>query len=153
MDFAAGKGPRRLAIARTLFDMRRQGLYLSREARGLPTATVAPGGKLIWDERFVIANVSSHAISVKAYKVTPSEPQADAAFEDVSSLPAQALAVALACRPFIVRQTAGEVRVTPYVAPFDRFLTKLDFAFAQVVARKWSLMGYPSPPLALIDGN
>lgn len=45
------------------------------------------------------------------------------------------------------------IHLTPYFAPFDRFLTRFDFIFANRLSAVFATAPYARPPLRSIDGK
>ena len=66
VDFVAAGRPGRMTAGRVVFDLRRDGLYLARETRGLAPLTVSAGERGVWDGRYVVANGSSAEVTVGA---------------------------------------------------------------------------------------
>jgi len=141
----------RMTAGRVVFDLRRDGLFLVRESRGILPLTLAPGARGVWDGRLLVQNAAPTEISiVGGGKVAQS-----------GQLPKGVVRRALAAAPRIVDlagndapgSIAEEVGITPYFSPFDRFLTRFDFMFAQSLAAAFGTRPYPKPPLGLIDGK
>lgn len=141
---AAGKFLR-ATLSRTLADARPAGIFLHREARGLPHGLLE-GGTTIWDGRFRIS-------APPGFTIAPlGRIYADRAETD---LPASLERAALTAEPGLFRlenligpatgTVAAEngVIATPLVAPFSRFLPGFDLALAAALGR---LVG--APPLA-----
>jgi tRNA(Ile)-lysidine synthase len=147
LDFlAAGIAGRRTA-AGVVFDLRGGGLFLMRESRGIAPLTVAPGEAGVWDGRFEVTNRGRYSIRV--------EPKADVGADLFpKNLPKGAIRRARAALPEIraidgiPRGWAGsDVTVSPYFAPFDRFLTRFDLMFADRLAVSFGRTPYLCPPL------
>jgi tRNA(Ile)-lysidine synthase len=66
LDFLAAARPGRMTAGRVVFDLRRDGLYLARETRGLVPLTVGPGQRGLWDGRYLVANGSGVEVTVGA---------------------------------------------------------------------------------------
>ncbi|TCU35492.1 tRNA lysidine(34) synthetase TilS [Rhizobium azibense] len=66
LGFVTAGRPGRMTASRVVFDLRRDGLYLARESRGILPLVVAPGKRAIWDGRFVVENSSSSDVTVIA---------------------------------------------------------------------------------------
>lgn len=154
----------RMTASRVVFDLRRDGLYLARESRGILPLLVAPGQRGIWDGRFVVENSSSFDLTVIARPANPSLiPVLGTAIQPrrVAHLPKAALKRALAAQPRIsvaadansCMNSHPDVTLTRYFALFDRFLTRFDLIFAESLAAAFGMRPYPSPPLGLIDGK
>jgi tRNA(Ile)-lysidine synthase len=160
LDFLAAGRLGRVTAGRLVFDLRRDGLYLARESRGILPLVVAAGDRAVWDGRYAVENHSESDVAISALGVTePSDRAAVAgrklALEDTSHLPKSALKRALAAQPQISASavSADLIRIVPYFAPFDRFLTRLDFMFAASLTVAFGTRPYPKPPLGLIDGK
>jgi tRNA(Ile)-lysidine synthase len=139
-------------LSRTVIDSRRSGIFLRREARGLPAAASATGS-ILWDgRRRITLNDSSGALLIAAFGAAAAKRLATGEGKTPPSL----MRAALAAEPALWQ--AGEclglpgyglrpamVEVRPVVTPFDRFLPSFDLAPARAVAR---LIGAaPVPPL------
>ncbi len=143
--------PDRMTAGRVVFDLRRDGLFLVRENRGILPLTLAPGARGVWDRRFLVENAAPTDIDVVA---GGAEMQSD-------RLPRGVLRRALSAAPRVVdadgsevpARVAEKVRISPYFSPFDRFLTRFDFIFADRLAAAFGTRPYPKPPLGLIDGK
>jgi tRNA(Ile)-lysidine synthase len=88
VDFVAACRPGRRTAGRVVFDLRRDGLYLARETRGLVPLTVGAGERGVWDGRYLVANGSGvemtvgaagGALAAKASAETEAAASADAA--------------------------------------------------------------------------
>ncbi|MBZ9889683.1 tRNA lysidine(34) synthetase TilS [Mesorhizobium sp. BR1-1-3] len=139
-------------LSRTVVDSRRSGIFLRREARGLPAAAAATGSTL-WDgRRHITLNDSSSALLIAPLGAAAAKRLATGEGKTPSSL----MRAALAAEPAVWQ--AGEclglpgyglksatVEARPVVAPFGRFLPSFDLALARAVA---GLIGAaPVPPL------
>ncbi|TAY04356.1 tRNA lysidine(34) synthetase TilS, partial [Rhizobium leguminosarum] len=51
------------------------------------------------------------------------------------------------------KESARMVELTPYFAPFDRFLTRFDFIFANRLSAVFATAPYARLPLRSIDGK
>ncbi|HWT58001.1 MAG TPA: tRNA lysidine(34) synthetase TilS [Rhizobium sp.] len=197
LSFAAGGEPGRMTVGRVVFDLRRDGLYLTRESRGILPLVLQPGEAGVWDGRFNAVNRSGADASIEAQAgrsslipvlVTGIQPPRVGAGNDWtmpkvssapkelgaldscdehrnegglgSALPKAAWKRAIASAPAISVQevplsaeTAGAISLTPYFAPFDRFLTRFDFIFANRLSAVFATAPYARPPLRSIDGK
>ncbi|MCF6125595.1 tRNA lysidine(34) synthetase TilS [Mesorhizobium sp. M7A.F.Ca.CA.001.07.2.1] len=139
-------------LSRTVVDSRRSGIFLRREARGLPAAATLTGSTL-WDgRRRITLNDSSSALLIAPLGTAAAKRLATGQGKAPPSL----MRAALAAEPALWH--AGEclglpgyelksamVEVRPVVSPFARFLPSFDLAPAQAVA---GLIGAaPVPPL------
>jgi tRNA(Ile)-lysidine synthase len=137
-------------LSRTVVDFRRAGIFLRREARGLPAAAA---DRTLWDgRRHITLNDSSGALLIAPFGAAAAKRLAMGEGKTPPSL----MRAALAAEPALWQ--AGEclglpghgtvsamVEVRPVVAPFARFLPSFDLAPARVVA---GLIGAaPVPPL------
>lgn len=140
---AAGK-LLRATLSRTLVDARPSGIFLRREARGLPHVAL-DGGTTIWDGRFRICAPAGLVVGPRGDLV---------AGEAETAAPPSLARAASAAEPGLFRQENGaesligpamelaaEAAVTPLVAPFARFLPGFDLALAEALGR---LVGAPS---------
>ncbi|QFY61206.1 tRNA lysidine(34) synthetase TilS [Rhizobium grahamii] len=154
LAFVKAAEPGRMTAARVVFDLRRDGLYLTRESRGILPLALAPGQLGIWDNRYKVQNDSGQIIRVEARL-------ASAVGEADRRLPRSAFKRAMAAFPRILDGEgrdldpgcAEDVLIAPYFAPFDRFLTRFDFIFADSLAGAFGTRPYPKAPLGLIDGK
>ncbi|PKA41616.1 tRNA lysidine(34) synthetase TilS [Rhizobium sullae] len=199
LGFVSTGTPGRMTASRVILDLRRNGLYLARESRGILPLVVAPGECRVWDGRFEVRNECGVAVQIEAgatydpsFLYLPQESGApkslgardsssssSASFtartrgggipvtstgmreEQIKRLPKAALKRAIAASPIVLptsgvplsAESAPSISVTPYFAPFDRFLTRFDLIFAESLAAAFGTDPYPSPPLGLIDGK
>jgi tRNA(Ile)-lysidine synthase len=126
LAFLGAGEPGRVTAGRVVFDRRRDGLYLTREDRGILPLALAQGASAIWDGRFVIANHSGSEIRVEKRGAKPDQYGVD------DRLPRSALKRALAAAPAVFAGddanvsgafSAG-VEVIPYFAPFVQIARK-----------------------------
>ena len=148
MAFLAVGRPGRLTAGRVVFDRRRQGLYLMRENRDLPTITISPGEAAVWDERFEIVNRSKGQITVSgATNASPDD-------ATLAAVPAGVLKRAMLAQPFVWPDAKGQgegerggVIVRPLVAPYDLFLPRFDLELANTIALRLGRGAYPQLPM------
>ncbi|KRB51661.1 tRNA(Ile)-lysidine synthetase [Rhizobium sp. Root708] len=154
LAFVKAAEPGRMTAARVVFDLRRNGLFLARESRGILSLALAPGEQGIWDNRYRVQNDSGMMVRVEA--------RPSSAFTEPDRwLPKSAFKRAVAAFPRILDGEgrdldpgrADDVLIVPYFAPFDRFLTRFDFIFADSLAGAFGTRPYPKAPLGLIDGK
>lgn len=141
----------RATLSRAVVDARRDGVYLRREARDLPTVALAGDG-LIWDGR--------HRVAVRAgaegWTVAPlGRERADEMCPAAAAgVPRSLARAALAAEPALfsderpatdAEAAAHGISVVPAVAPFARFLPGFDLALAAALGR---LLGAPTLPAA-----
>ncbi|OWV77501.1 tRNA(Ile)-lysidine synthetase [Rhizobium sp. R634] len=197
LSFATGGEPERVTVGRVVFDRRRDGLYFTREGRGILPLVLRRGEARVWDGRFLVRNGSavnarieasagtSSLIPVLVTGIQPPRVGAvnDSTKQDESSapndlgaldpcdehrneggegrgLPKAAWKRAVASAPvFFVDghplspETARLIHLTPYFAPFDRFLTRFDFIFADRLSADFAMVPYAGLPLRSIDGK
>ncbi|RFB89063.1 tRNA lysidine(34) synthetase TilS [Rhizobium leguminosarum bv. trifolii] len=208
LAFAADGELGRRTAGRVVFDLRRDGLYLTRESRGIVPLVLQPGAVGVWDGRFLVRNGSvapiaietaaTHSPSFLSSGLTRGMSQESSApkslgAEDTSSLtesitartrggwipvtslgssprtgmrenmrdlPKAAWKRAVASAPTLSvekaslsPETAAAIDFTPYFAPFDRFLTRFDFIFANKLSAVFATAPYARPPLRSIDGK
>ncbi|MGX5826107.1 tRNA lysidine(34) synthetase TilS [Mesorhizobium sp. 43Arga] len=141
-------------LSRTVVDLRRAGLFLRREARGLPPAATAVDNT-IWDgRRHITLNDRSGALLIVPLGATAARRLAI----DDGETPARLMRAALAAEPTL-RQALenpglpqGEPRspalaARPVVSPFARFLPSFDLAPARAVAELIGASPLPASPL------
>ncbi|QND68185.1 tRNA lysidine(34) synthetase TilS [Mesorhizobium loti] len=139
-------------LSRTVVDFRRAGIFLRREARGLPAAAAITDGTL-WDgRRHITLNDSSGALLIAALGTAAAKRLTTGEGNTPSSL----MRAALAAEPALWQGgecldlpghglTSAMAEVRPVVAPFARFLPSFDLAPARDAA---GLIGAaPVPPL------
>ncbi|WHO74359.1 tRNA lysidine(34) synthetase TilS [Rhizobium sp. BT03] len=204
LSFVTGGEPGRMTVGRVVFDLRRDGLYLSRESRGILPLVLRPGEAGVWDGRFEAANGSGATVRIEAQAtrsslipvssglrlrdVTGIQPPRVGAVNDSTKqdespapkdlgaldscdehrnegewsrgLPKSASKRAVASAPAfsvdghpLSLESAAAIHLTPYFAPFDRFLTRFDFIFANRLSAVFATAPYARPPLRSIDGK
>ncbi len=140
-------------LSRTVVDYRRAGLFLRREARGLPAAAAATGS-VVWDgRRRITLNDGSGTLLIAPFGAAAAKRLAVGEGETPPSL----LRAALAAEPALWQAdkcpgspgdgralTVAEAR--PVVAPFARFLPSFDLAPARAVAGLIGAAPLPAPP-------
>ncbi|QKK30525.1 tRNA lysidine(34) synthetase TilS [Rhizobium indicum] len=176
--FATGSKPGRMTAGRVVFDLRRDGLYLARESRGISPLALRPGEAGVWDGRFYACNGSAASIEIQAAAahaqdtsrfIEPITAQTRDDWIPVTStgmreymrrLPKSAWKRAIASAPvlsaeesLLSEESARMVELTPYFAPFDRFLTRFDFIFANRLSAVFATAPYARLPLRSIDGK
>jgi tRNA(Ile)-lysidine synthase len=146
-------------LSRTVVDYRPAGLFLRREARGLPTAVEVTDGT-IWDGRRRIASKDKAG----TLKVAPAGRAATLRVE-VRDTPMSLLRAASAVEPALLTSDDSngptrraremseisefsEFSAEPVVAPFARFLSCFDLAPAQAVAELIGAASFPAPPFS-----
>ena len=142
-------------LSRTVVDFRRAGLFLHREARGLPPAATAVDD-IIWDgRRHITLNDRADALLIAPLGMTA----AKRLTIDAGETPASLMRAALAAEP-TSRQAfenpglrQGELASSgfaarPVVSPFARFLPSFDLAPARAVAGLIGASPLPAPPFS-----
>jgi len=177
LAFAVGGKPGRMTVGRVVFDLRRDGLYLARESRGILPLVLESGETGVWDGRFETKNRSSATIEIttQAGVVNEATMRKGSSAPDLGSpgsddkqdrgdwsegLPKAAWKRAAASGPAIsagqallLPESVRSVDLTPHFAAFDRFLTRFDFTFAERLSAVFSRAPYAEPPLRSIDGK
>lgn len=173
LSFVASSEPGRMTAGRVVFDLRRDGLYLARENRGILPLVLQPGEAGVWDGRFAVKNRSGRTVRIEAqadhssYIPVPEDLGAldsddEQRNEDERNkyLPKAAWKRALASAPVLFAEnlllfpeSARSVEMTAHFAPFDRFLTRFDFTFADRLSAVFSRALYAALPLRSIDGK
>ncbi|MBB2818532.1 UNVERIFIED_ORG: tRNA(Ile)-lysidine synthase [Rhizobium esperanzae] len=204
LAFIANTEPGRMTAGRVVFDLRREGLYLARESRGIVPMILQPGEAGVWDGRFEAVNGSGATVRIEAQAtqhslipvssglrprdVTGIQPPRVGAVNDStrgnespapkdlgaldscdehrnegvwgSHLPKSAWKRAVASAPVLSSdetplppESAGAIHLTPYFAPFDRFLTRFDFIFADRLSAVFAMAPYAGLPFRSIDGK
>lgn len=133
----------RMTAGRVVFDRRRSGLYLYREGRGLPELMVPPSTKIIWDNRFLVANSGEGPIIVRA--------GADAARLGAGPI-AAGLAEAIVKRatiaaPSFYGDEPPEVSSEPVISLYDTFLPRFDLIMADALAALLGRDRFVPPPV------
>lgn len=140
-------------LSRTVIDVRRTGIFLRRELRDLPAASLVSDG-MIWDGRRRINFRDAPASLVI-------EPQGDLTTTEHSvpqnRAPGSLVRAATAAEPASRPDPAGskpslqnpaQVEVLPLVAPFARFLPSFDLDLAVALANLVGAPALPAPPAA-----
>jgi tRNA(Ile)-lysidine synthase len=145
LSFVAEGLPGRRTAGGVVFDLRRDGLYLMRESRNIDALHLVPGASGVWDGRFQVANRGQRAVQIVA-----AGPESTLDFPDIT--PRGVVMRAAASAPQVrLAEESGQghavVEIIPYLAPFDRFLTRFDLAFADRLATLFGRTAYLLPPL------
>jgi tRNA(Ile)-lysidine synthase len=149
MTFVRGGMPGRMTVARTVLDLRRDGLYLTRENRDLPVVHMSAGENVIWDNRYdvtnrsgetIIARGSVEAMSLDAQRRFPGVPKGVALWAMRSDL-------MVSKANGVLDAPLSSIAVTRVVAPFDLFLSRFDLELACAVAELLGRSAYPQPPV------
>ncbi|SFB53064.1 tRNA(Ile)-lysidine synthase [Rhizobium sp. NFR07] len=146
---AFGGRPDRITAGRVIFDLRRQGLFIHREARDVPSTHVQPGGRIIWDGRFRIQNRSGNDLIVGP--APPDREMAHAMFENVP--PAIAMrAMGAIFHLEVASRLAGtidkaSVITAPVLAPYDCFLPQFDLILGRELGVLFGCDEFPAAPI------
>lgn len=147
MAFLADGLPGRITAGRVIFDLRREGLYLQRENRGLPSMEVAPGATLVWDGRYRIRNGSSALVHV--HPQVGERGGGSGLFDGVPpSIAARARAV-LPQAEGTDNPACKTIAVEPVLAPFERFLPQFDVNLGAALADMLGCDVFPPLPIKL----
>jgi tRNA(Ile)-lysidine synthase len=145
----------RMTAGRVVFDRRKSGLYLYREARGLPQIDLLPGERALWDDRFLVKNTGSNRISVHAGGETAElrarliaaglpEPVAKRAVKSAISFSAMA---EVSCRSDAGGLSPPTPCVQTHIGLYDTFLPCFDLMMANSIAALFGRDNYPAPPV------
>lgn len=141
LDALAAGVLQRATLARVLVDARRSGIFLLREARGLPDAVPVTDG-LVWDGRYRLTLQEDGAGAC----VAPAGIGTKSAASLSSDVPESLARAAFASTPRVA--PSGEnVAVAPVVAPFARFLPGFDLESAGILAELLGASPVPRAPL------
>lgn len=146
LAFVAEGMPGRRTAGGVVFDLRRDGLYLMRESRNIAALPLMPGATGVWDGRFDVENDSSNPVRIVAAGAS-SAPDFPAGLPSGVALRAAAAAPAVRLADESVGNEREKVTITSRLAPFDRFLTRSAFVFANQMAGSFGRFPYLSPPL------
>ncbi|MER9654135.1 tRNA lysidine(34) synthetase TilS [Mesorhizobium sp. M0152] len=144
-------------LSRTVVDFRRAGIFLRREARGLPLGAMV-ANDAVWDgRRRITLDDRSGTLLIAPLGAVAARRLAIADEEAPQSLMRAALAAEPASRQAIENPGLPQDRpasqgfvARPVIAPFARFLPSFDLAPARSVAE---LIGAPSPPAPPFRGH
>ncbi len=138
----------RLTAGRVVFDRRRSGLYLYREARGLPILSLSSGAEGVWDGRFRVANRGGQAITVSA---AADGAQIAAGLIAAGVPEGVARRAAKAGLPFSFSDPAFEGAIPEdrgiCLSPWDTFLPRFDLILANQCAALFGREPYKSLPV------
>ncbi|SIQ37796.1 tRNA(Ile)-lysidine synthase [Rhizobium sp. RU20A] len=145
LAFLAAGTPGRRTASRTVFDRRRDGLWLYRESRDLPSVTVPAGETTVWDNRLRIINPGPQALTVGPSR----DPHAVAARLTAIGLPSAIARRAAPGEPDLPPTSAdANPGLVPLLAPWDTFLPRFDLTIASLVAERVGLPAIAPPPVA-----
>ncbi len=126
----AVEGSVRTVLSRTLADRRKTGIFLLREARGLPAINEVRDG-IVWDGRYRIASPQP-----------PPRHLLPAGEKNPDAVPESLLRQAAAAQPVL----PPEWTAVPVLAPWARYLPSFDIAPARAVAELVGAPPAPAPP-------
>lgn len=153
--FLRGASGGRMTAGRVVFDLRNSGLYLYREARGLPEIELRPGQHTLWDGRFLVSNDGSDRFAVHAGGETAEfcarliaaglpEPVAKRAVKSAIGFSATAMA---SSSPDAVVSLTPTPCVQTHIGLYDTFLPCFDLMMANSIATLFGRDNYPAPPV------
>lgn len=151
-SFLATGAGQRMTAGRVVFDRRRDGLYLYREARGLPVMQLAPGETCRWDGRFRVSNGGSSVLTLSA----PDDAGPVAATLSSAGLPrgiakrAALSSLSISQGGAVLMPSPENVSVEPVLAPFDVFLPRFDLVMADALADLAGRAPYVSCPVHIV---
>lgn len=120
----------RMTVSRTVFDRRRDGLYLYRENRNLPSLKIVPGETVLWDERFMLHNPSAEPVDVSANGGKNTE-LASVIFPNV---PVGVAKRAFSSMPDIFDAGGTAILTRSVLMPYELFLPDFDLELAGEIA-------------------
>jgi len=137
----------RMTAGRVVFDRRRSGLYLYREARNLPDLVIQPHQKAIWDGRFIVTNTGAVPLmvggGVDAVELTARPIAAGLPEAIVKRAAKSAPAFSLAGQ--VPLSTAALVESS--IGLYDTFLPRFDLMIANSIAALFGRDRYLAPPV------
>lgn len=145
MQDGAGK----ITAGRVMFDRRKDFLYLVREERGIETVQVPARQTRVWDERFEIKNSFAFDLVVRA---CGKEAQGAGLDGNASAFPAGVVRRAGQAMPMFEGMqgevlSAGNVKCSRMIAPYDLFLPRFDLKLANAIAGLVGRAAFPLPPV------
>ncbi|WP_377290786.1 tRNA lysidine(34) synthetase TilS [Rhizobium sp. SG2393] len=142
LAFLANGSLDRRSAGRVVFDRRRDGLWLYREARGLPDLALAPRDCAVWDGRLRVENRRETPVRVTA----TTDLYATEAGLIGAGIPRAIARRAAPAEP--VDLSDANVGHVPVLAPWDTFLPRFDLTLADLLARRAGLPAFPPLPAA-----
>lgn len=142
-NFLASGTLSRLTAGRVVFDRRRDGLFLYREARGIEPLLLLPGAAAVWDGRYHLVNRAGRAITVSAGGGCGGH-----GGDSGLSGPALRASRAAPCLKFEDGEhvSADLAIMEPLITPYARFLPRFDLSLANALAGIFGCPTFPSPP-------
>ncbi|MDQ6437018.1 tRNA lysidine(34) synthetase TilS [Mesorhizobium sp. LHD-90] len=135
-----GKPPCRATLSRALIASRRDGIWVAREQRSLPTPQAVYDG-MIWDGRFRLSGPRSGSATIAA--VGAGNARRTAAGD---GLPGQLARAARAAQP--AQEGTDGWQAAPVAGPYARFLSAFDLDMARAVSSLVGGSAIPDPPCA-----
>jgi tRNA(Ile)-lysidine synthase len=136
-----------MTAGRVVFDRRRSGLYLYREARNLPEIVIRPRQKAIWDGRFLISNTGQEPVVV----VGGVDAMEFTARPIAAGLPEAIVKRAAKSAPVLSTVGQGALSSKPLVETsiglYDTFLPRFDLMMANSIAALFGRDRYLAPPV------
>lgn len=133
----------RMTVSRTVFDRRRDGLYIYRENRNLPSVLLEPGTACVWDERFLISNSSSGPVTVSAN----GKNNAEHAARIFPNIPDGVAKRVFSTMPDVFAGEEKVILVRPVLTPYELFLPDFDLELARQIAILLDCVPAPQPPV------
>jgi tRNA(Ile)-lysidine synthase len=133
MAFLRSGLPGRMTAGRVIFDRRREGLYLQRENRGLPSVLIAPGQESIWDGRYRMRNLTDGEM-----QLGPRAADRDEAQKSFPDVPPSVALRAMSVMPGL--------QADPLLAPFESFLPHFDVDLAAEIGVLMGCDTFPPSP-------
>ncbi len=147
MAMLDGQRMGRTTAGRVIFDLRRQGLFMHREARDLPVVHVGKGKSMLWDGRYRLANETGADVTI--IPTPPDRELASGLFADVPVAIAQR---AMGVMPYVeVKSDKASVIVEPLLAPFDCFLPQFEVSLALELGLLLGCKAFPSAPIKVFE--
>ncbi|WP_426238929.1 tRNA lysidine(34) synthetase TilS [Pararhizobium sp. DWP1-1-3] len=145
----------RMTAGRVVFDRRKSGLYLYREARGLRQMELQPGERALWDGRFLVSNTGLDSVAVhaggetaglRARLIAAGLPQPVAKRAVKSAIHFSAMAEVSS-----PSDAAAPLQPTPcvqtHISLYDTFLPCFDLMMANSIATLFGRDRYLAPPV------
>ena len=145
-------------LSRTVIDVRRAGIFLRRERRDLPAASIAIGG-MVWDgRRRINFRDEGGGLLIEPLGNAPAteRPLPENGVPDSLLRAANAAEPAFRHDPertALSSRKPSDAEVLPLVAPFARFLPSFDLDLAAALADLVGAPALPMPPLTGLRGG
>jgi len=151
-----GDGAAKMTAGRVVFDLRRDGLYITRESRDILPLRVESGDRTIWDGRFLIRNGSAEAIVVESGGQGMNGDLFDGLPPGVARRACAALPLVRAGNiafPLSAEGGGGLIGTEVFLAAYDCFLPLFDRKLANVLALRLGRGEYALPFHDLLTEN